>query len=304
MDKILLVFPGNECLGRKLSEASGIPEGAFELHSFPDGESYVRIKSDVKAKKVFVLCTLPQPDEKIIPLLFLARLLREATAKEIILLAPYLAYMRQDKQFRFGEAVSSRYFAELISACFDGLITIDPHLHRIKSLSEIYSIPTEALHAAPLISAWIKEHIEMPVLIGPDEESLQWVKEVADCIQAPYLTLRKERLGDNVVKESIPDLHLYTDRHPVLLDDIISSGQTLYQAALHIREHHPCNSGLSCIGVHGIFSGMAYALLQKAGADVITTNTIPHPSNDIDIFGLLAERMIGERRTDQYHFRL
>lgn len=58
------------------------------------------------------------------------------------LVAPYLAYMRQDQQFRPGEVVTSRMFAALVSRHVDWLVTVDPHLHRVHALDEIYAVPT------------------------------------------------------------------------------------------------------------------------------------------------------------------
>jgi ribose-phosphate pyrophosphokinase len=84
--------------------------------------------------------------------------------------------MRQDSIFNPGEGVTN-YFAHLVSG-FDSLITIDPHLHRIKI--PIRNLQhTKVSHAANHISAWIKKNIVSPILIGPDAESEQWVSEVA-----------------------------------------------------------------------------------------------------------------------------
>lgn len=105
------------------------------------------------------------------PLIFAAKTARELKAKKITLIAPYLAYMRQDKQFHQGQGITSKYFAALISHYFDNLITIDPHLHRWHSLNDIYSIPTHVLHANDAIASWIIQHVTNPVLIGPDIES-------------------------------------------------------------------------------------------------------------------------------------
>src|SRR3546814_4004529 len=84
--------------------------------------------------------------------------------------------MRQDRRFQLGEAVSSKSVARLVSATFDRLVTVDPHLHRYPALSTLYTIPDITLHAAPALADWIAAHVEAPLLIGPDEESEQWVR--------------------------------------------------------------------------------------------------------------------------------
>ena len=111
-------------------------------------------------RRIALVCTLDRPDAKMLPLLFAAAAARELGASQVGLVAPYLAYMRQDRRFKPGEAVTSREFARLLSGAFDWLVTVDPHLHRYASLAEIYRIPTRVVHAAPLISQWIRTRIE------------------------------------------------------------------------------------------------------------------------------------------------
>lgn len=290
MGKILFTLPGNEDLAATLSTALGTERGEISLRHFPDGESYVRVLSDAKDKQAIVVCTLHRPDEKLLPLLYLCRVLKDLGATSVKLVAPYLSYMRQDKAFQPGEAVTSAYFATLLSSFTDGLVTIDPHLHRRSSLQEIYSVPCEVQHASSLISAWIKRHVKAPVLIGPDSESEQWVSVVARDADAPFTVLQKTRLGDSDVRVTMPHVEHYMDHTPVLVDDIISTARTMIETLGHLKR-----LGLRapwCIGTHGVFAGKAYEDLLAAGAArVITCNTIPHPSNAIDVSSLLASAL-------------
>jgi ribose-phosphate pyrophosphokinase len=43
--------------------------------------------------------------------------------------------MHQDRPLCYGEAVTSRYFVDLVSRAFDWLVTLDPHLHRYRTLT-------------------------------------------------------------------------------------------------------------------------------------------------------------------------
>jgi ribose-phosphate pyrophosphokinase len=124
---------------------------------------------------VAVLCTLHEPNPRFLPLAFITDTLRELGAASVGLVAPYLAYMRQDARFEPGEAITSTSFARLVSRQFDWLVTVDPHLHRWHALADLYAIPAVALQAAPLLAAWIRANVGDAVLIGPDEESEQWV---------------------------------------------------------------------------------------------------------------------------------
>ena len=92
--------------------------GAIELRAFPDGETYLRFMSDLSGRTLVIVCTLDRPDEKFLPLLFAAATARELGATKVGLVAPYLAYMRQDRRFKPGEAVTSREVARLVSDAF------------------------------------------------------------------------------------------------------------------------------------------------------------------------------------------
>jgi ribose-phosphate pyrophosphokinase len=170
-------------------------------------------------------------------------------------------------------------------------VTVDPHLHRIHELSEIYDIEATVVHAAPVVAEWIREHVPQPVLVGPDEESAQWVAATAERIGAPHLVLHKVRRGDTDVSVEVPQVDRWREHTPVLVDDIISTGRTLVQTIGHLRA-----AGMQppvCVAVHALFAGDAWEALQAAGAGrVVTCNTVAHVSNGIDVVPLLAEALL------------
>lgn len=287
-----VIFPlfGYDYFANAIQQSLGCKMGKIEIHEFPDKETVVRIDSPVKETQILFVTSLDQPNMKLAPLLFAAETARELGATQIGLIAPYLAYMRQDKQFHPGEGITSKYFANLISNYFDWMMTIDPHLHRWHALNDLYTIPTTVLHATNIISKWIKQYVSAPVLIGPDSESTQWVSEIAKIIDAPFLILEKERTGDNLVQVSIPQLDSYKDRTPILVDDIISTAATMIETVNHLKllKMKPP----ICIGVHAIFANNAYENLLKAGAQkIITCNTIQHTSNGIDVSDLIIKSL-------------
>ena len=296
---MICAFPGNETFGARLQQELG--EGALRLEwrRFPDGESYVRFPDNVKGLDLALVCTLNDPDARTLPLLFAARTAKELGAARVGLVAPYLGYMRQDRRFNAGEAITSVHFARLLSAAFDWLVSVDPHLHRRSSLGEIYSIPTAVVPAAPALAQWIAQNIENPLILGPDSESEQWAAEVARGCGAPYAVMSKTRLGDRRVEIQAPPLAQWIGRTPVLIDDIISSARTMALAARRIADQG--FSGATCIGVHGVFSPDALAALREAGAArVITTNTIPHQTNAIDVSALVARAISSIQKETQH----
>jgi ribose-phosphate pyrophosphokinase len=259
-----------------------------EFRRFPDGERYARFDTGVAERSVILVCTLDRPDEKFLTLMFAAMNARTLGAARVGLVAPYLAYLRQDKRFRPGEAVTSAHFAHLLSGGLDWLATIDPHLHRFNALDAIYPIATRVLHAAPFVARWIVKNVSQPLLIGPDAESEQWVGAIAGQCGAPHIVLEKRRRGDRDVEISVPDMGVFKDRTPVLADDIISSGRTMVETLLQLKAASMAPA--TCVGVHAVFRSDVHDALRTAGAArVVTTNTIPHETNDIDVTPLLVE---------------
>lgn len=281
--KIVFFFPNYEELAQKIIKKGDFEAGNLQIRNFPDKESYVKINSDVKNKEVIIFCGLDNPNDKIMALMFFAKTAKELGAKKVILIAPYLGYMRQDKRFQAGESITSNIFAEFLSNQIDELITIDPHLHRHKTLEEIYSINCKTLHVANLIGKWITDNVKNPILIGPDEESEQWVGQIAKNYDLPFEVLKKIRHGDENVEISIPNIQKYQSHTPILVDDIISTASTMITTINNLQK-----LGLKlpiCIAIHAIFANNAYEKLKKLDVDVVTCNTVKHFSNKIDVSG-------------------
>jgi len=294
MTCVVIGYPGNEELAAALCRHLNAELVPIESRQFPDGELYFRVSGVIAGRDVVVACSLDRPNEKALGLMLLAPTLRELGAVRITLAAPYLAYMRQDRVFRRGEGVSALHFASLLSTSFDALVTVDPHLHRIHALPEIFTIATRVIHAAPAVATWIGRNVLNPVVIGPDEESEQWVRAIAAAADAPFQVLKKRRLGDRSVEVSLPNVDGLYGRTPVLVDDIISTGQTMIAAVKQLRELSL--PGPVCVAVHAIFAGHAYETLGAAGAvQIVTCNTVKHASNAIDLHALIAQAIVDLR---------
>ena len=292
--RLVLPLPGNEAFAQRLADHGGWERGAMETRRFPDGETYVRLLSDVKDKVVDLVCTLARPDDGFLRLIFTADAARDLGARQVNLIAPYLSYMRQDRRFQPGEAVTSRSFARLVSSSFDQLLTVDPHLHRYPALTPLYTIPTNTLHAAPLLADWIAAEVDKPLIIGPDEESEQWVSAIAARIGAPYAVLRKVRHGDRSVEVQLPDLSEWSGRQPVLADDIASSGNTLIEAARQLPLQGFARPVVAV--VHAIFADDSFQRLAALCDRIVSTDSVPHESNAVTLAPLI-ENVIASAAT-------
>lgn len=290
MNTVLAAFPQMVPLGAQIAAVAGLPYFEIGLHHFPDGESLVSFPEEIAGRDVAILATLRDPDTLALPMRFAAETARELGARRVGLIAPYLAYMRQDRRFAPGQAVSAPLFARFLEQSFDWLVTVDPHLHRIANLQNIFTIPARRVITAPIIARWIEDNVPDAILIGPDSESEQWVSEVAGLAGRPHEVLAKQRHGDREVEISIPTSAVLRGGTPVILDDIASSGRTMAQAITRLLEAG--TRAPVCIVIHAVFAGEAQADMRAAGAArLVTTNSIPHPSNAISLAGALAEAM-------------
>lgn len=288
---LVLGLPGFEDAASRLADTIGGEVASSTIRRFPDGETYVRIDDDVAGRDVSVVCSLNNPDAKLTRLFLAAETLMDLGAERVGLVAPYLAYLRQDIRFKAGEGISSRYIGEWLSSAFDWLVCVEPHLHRYDSLDEVYSIPATRVSAAEPMANWVQREVERPILVGPDSESEQWVSEVASKAGLPHVILEKQRRGDRDVTITIPELNRWNAHTPVLVDDIISTGRTMAETARGLVEQ-----GLSapvCLAVHGLLGEGALEGLREAGVqDVATTNTVEGETTDIDVWPEIAEAVV------------
>lgn len=289
-NSIVFCFSEDNVFFKNITKKLQYESGKCTVHRFPDSEILMRIETNVANRDVLLICSTDHPNDKLAHLIFFAETARALGATKVGLISPYLAYMRQDKQFHPGEGVSSRYFGKLISAYFDWLLTIDPHLHRWHSLNDVFTIPCILLHATKPIAQWIKQHITNPVLIGPDKESTQWVSMIANDLAAPYSVVEKTRFSDIHVESTIPNIEQHQSNTLVLIDDIISTGRTMIETIHHVKSLGCKN--IVCIGVHAIFAANAYqALLETNIKEIVTCNSVSHESNQIDLSDIIIHAL-------------
>jgi ribose-phosphate pyrophosphokinase len=292
---VVIAVPGNELHAKHLAERLGAWLVVPEVRRFPDGELYVRIGEDLERQEVVIVGSLGGGGDTFLTIAFLAGTVRDLGATSVGLVSPYLAYLRQDARFHPGEGVTARYFGRLMSQVVDWLVTVDPHLHRLDALAHVYSIPTSIARAAPAIADYVAEHVEHPVLVGPDAESVQWVAAVAEKCGAPYVILEKTRRGDRDVSIAMPE-RTWNGHTPVVIDDIISTGKTMIEATRQLRAAG--SAPPLCIAIHAVFADALEAELLSAGArGIVTCDTVPHATNKICIADSIAGEVRARLRT-------
>lgn len=270
-----------------LAELLDIDCRAVSVRRLPDGESLVRVEDTERTAILYR--SLDHPNEKLIELVLAASALRERGAIRIILVAPYLGYMRQDIAFQPGEAVSQKVIGTLLAAHFDALVTVDPHLHRTASLAAVVpGIDAVAVSAAAALADLLRPEVAPgTILIGPDAESQQWVESVAAPLGLPVLVGKKQRLGDRQVQLAIAGIKRVQGRPVVLVDDLISSGGTLVRCAELLRAAGATR--IEAVAAHCLANPDDLAKLAAAGiAQVRSTDTVAGPAASIAIAPALA----------------
>ena len=288
-DTLLLHFAEDQAQADRLAQATGFAVAQVVRHRFPDGELKLRLPPQLP-DRVVVLRSLDHPNEKLVELLLVARTARTLGATHLTLVAPYLAYMRQDIAFEAGEVVSQRVVGRFLADLFDAIVTVDPHLHRVATLDEAVPVARAVvLSGAPLLADLIAQHHAKPLLVGPDEESAQWVAQAAARHVFDHAVCHKVRHGDRDVQIALPDVDV-CGRTVVLLDDVASSGYTLAAAARLLLA-----AGAASVDVavtHALFAGDAIQVIQDAGVGhVWSTDCITHASNAVSMAEPIASAL-------------
>lgn len=285
----MLGFPESGDRAARVAAAADLDFRELAVHQFPDGETRIVLPCSLP-EDVFIYRSLDRPNEKIVELILAAATSRQLGAVRLTLVAPYLCYMRQDKAFNPGEAVSQQVVGKLLADYFDAVVSVDPHLHRVHRLAD--AIPAKSavsITATEAMARYLDGRLENPILIGPDEESKQWVASIAERSKLEYYVGRKHRIGDREVVVSLPGA-AYGGRHVVLVDDIASTGRTLAAASRELSRYQPAS--ITVMITHALFVGDALAEITAAGVDQVwSCDSIQHPSNRISLAGSLAQAL-------------
>lgn len=287
----VLCFDDEAALAGQAASALGMALAVVERHRFPDGETRLRLPPELP-DRVVLWRGLQQPNEKLVEVLLAAQTARRLGARHLSLVAPYMAYMRQDIEFNPGEAISQRVVGGFLAGLFDAIITMDPHLHRVATLHEAMPVKDAiALSGAPLLADHIATQRRQPLLMGPDEEALQWVAQAAARHGWDHAVCRKTRHGDCDVDIELPDVPV-AGRTVVLMDDVASSGHTLARAAVKLRA-----AGAASVDVavtHALFAPGAVQLVRSSGVgEIWSTDCISHPSNAVSIVPEVVRSLLG-----------
>ncbi|UCH56705.1 MAG: ribose-phosphate diphosphokinase [Candidatus Bathyarchaeota archaeon] len=292
MPLIIYCGPGSEQMGFETAGLLGLEAALVEHRTFPDGESHLRLTRDVEGEDVVLIhSTAPPQDRRLVQLLLILGALRDLGAAEVVLVAPYLTYARQDRRRLEGEAVSaSTVIRLLVSLGVSRLITVNVHNPEVFSGS---GLELHDISAIPLLA----EHYEAEGYGG--SFSLSLGKKPVDLEHARAAeavlgggcgvleTFRDPTTGRVVLGEK--DLGV-EGRRVIIFDDVITSGATHLRAVESLREKEAIEVHLAC--VHSLLDDEGLSLVCEMTDGFVCTDTIQSQSSVVKVAPLIAEAIL------------
>jgi ribose-phosphate pyrophosphokinase len=273
------VFSGtsNPTLAREICDYLQIPLGAATISRFPNDEARLRIEQNVRGADVFVVQSMSEPvDMHIMQLLIMIDALRRGSADRITAVVPYFAYARQEKKTAPREPISAKLVANLLTvAGADRVLTLDLHAAAIEGF---FDIPVDHLRGAGILADYFRSlGLQNLVVVSPDAGGVARANDFRYRIDASLAIIAKQRLRPDAIEmiEMVGDVR---GRTAVIVDDVISTGGTLFEAADILRQRGA--RAVYAVATHAILAGEAAARMRAGVLDrTVVTNTIAVPES-------------------------
>jgi len=248
-------------LGAKIANTLGIHIQQVYTEKFSDGELFVRFDESIRGQTVFLISKINMPYENFFEMLLAVDAARRSSAREVVLIIPYLPHSRQERRDNQRTAISSRMVADMIQLMgANRIITLDLHTNAIEGF---YKVPVDPLSSLRLFVDHIR-NLDLPhlCLCSPDFGGIKRIKQYKKHIEwADMVVINKERLKANQVAhmEIIGDVN---EKNVIIIDDLVDTAGTLCKAADLLMEHGAKSVRAYC--THGILSGAALQTLQQS----------------------------------------
>lgn len=282
----VIAGPASTDLAEKIAKWLDTQMVTVELRVFLDGESKIKM-GKASDNCVIVQSSYPPTDTHLMQALIMAGKCADDGANDLLAVIPYLAYARQDRAFLEGEAISIALVAKLFEAAgVKHIITVDIHsqlaMSHFSSIQNISSIPLLADYAS-------KMNLQSPIVASPDAGGAERAKAFARHLRTDAIALKKSRdrtTGEVRVDDKL-DIEV-SGRDVILVDDMISSGQSIIKAADLLRKKGASKVYAMC--AHGLLIGDAAQKIKAAGVcDIIATNSVPGEYSKVDLSTAIAE---------------
>ncbi len=285
MSVLIAAFPAVNEIGKRVARELKAEYTEIKSRNFPDNEFHLKLQKNPKNNTVVIINSITKdPDEKLIETILAGGVAKDYRAKKVILVATYLPYLRQDRHFLRYDSFSAKHILKLLNQ-FDKILVVDPHLHRIHKMNQL-SRKADNITVNSVVAQYIKKRFKNDfTIVGPDAESFQWSKNIAEILGKKVVILKKTRLGDRKIKQKERE---FGSKNIIIIDDIISTGRTILGVVEMAKKQGA--KKIVCIGIHGVLCDGADKLITKH-AELITTNSIPGKYGKIDISEAIIEKL-------------
>lgn len=293
-DEIKLISgTANPDLAEKIANHLGVELCLVEVGRFSDGEIQVRIAENIRGKDAFIIQPTHAPADNLMELLIMIDACYRASAKRVTAVIPYYGYARQDRKDQPRVPITAKLVANLIqTAGADRVLALELHAAQIQGF---FDIQVDNLFAGPVLLEYIKsKKFKDLVVVSPDVGGIKLGRSFAKRLNANLAIADKRRKAADS-SEIMNVIGEVKGCDVVILDDIISTGGTLTQAALAIRA---AGAGrIMAAATHPVFSGKALENINDSCLEeVLVTNSIPFDDGDkcpkvkvVDVSPLLGE---------------
>ena len=291
-DVAIIAGPSSLDLGTSIAkhlEAELVP---VDLKIFPDGESKIKVRKVEKDYCIIVQSTYPPTDRHLLQALMMIKRCSEDGSTNVWAIMPYMAYSRQDREFLDGEVVSTALVAKLLETVgTKRLITVD--IHSPASLS-YFMIDTQNISAVGLLAEYAASKIKLnaPIVVSPDLGGAKRAVEFARILGTDMVALTKSR-DKETAQVFIEEKELNSNvvgRDLILLDDMISTGESIVEACRFLSRYSPNKIYAMC--THALLIGDAMTRIKAAGVEeIISTNSIPGVNAKVDLAQLISAQL-------------
>ena len=292
----LIAGNAHRALCEAIAREVGVPLADGHVGRFPDGEIDIKLEDDVRGTDCFVLQpTCPPVNENWIELLLLIDCLKRASAGRITAVMPYYGYARKDRKDEGRVPISAKVVANTLTRVgADRVLTLDMHAAQIQGF---YDVPVDHLYAKPVLLRAIREiGIDDPVIVTPDVGGIKMARSYAKALGADLAIVDKRRLsGSEIAVEHV--IGEVEDRNVIIVDDMISTGGSISEAARIVRDQGAKQVVLAV--THAVLCGPAVERLQNCPADhILVTDTIPRRGESpsqmkvVSVAGLIGQAIL------------
>jgi ribose-phosphate pyrophosphokinase len=273
-DRIVLISgTAHRDLADGISRELDVPVANAHIGRFPDGEIDIKVYDDIRGGDVFVIQpTCPPVNENWVELLLIIDTLRRASAGRITAVMPYYGYARKDRKDEGRVPISAKVVANtLVSAGAERLLAMDMHAAQIQGF---YDIPVDHLYAKPVLMKAVRRlELDNPVVVTPDVGGVKMARSWAKALNTDLAIVDKRRIsGSEIAVEHV--IGQVEGRNVLIVDDMISTGGSIAEAASIVRRHGARKIVLAAS--HAVFAGPAVQRLDACPADqILVTDTIP-----------------------------